>query len=593
MKSIHYYQLNIIFDTPIISQAVGTLAFGLDAAMQRDNENIPVLSGSLVRGNIRHVLEEFQQLTNDKILEKQIIQWFGSSSETDKKTGSYKFNERAKVTFDFFWKLNKNDHAKVSQKQRTRIRIDSIKGNTEEGALQVIEDCFPLGTKTITFTGKVAVRLSDNESAVLEKWLRKALDYIPAMGSFKGVGFGRIETYQLESLSNPYQSTQEEALVLKNTRFGIQLVPDSPFCLGRPRTPDSHRIISSDIIKGNVIKALIARAYNNDTQRLEEDFCFNQLIITHALACNKGEERQTRVRVPALSYALIENECVDFAYFNTATLHSEKVPAFAPDWKDSDKKIIHQASGIKAINYKRYLSVKIGIDAKYGTSKEAQLFSLDCIVPQKDVFWCADIELCNIPHERRQQVADKLQILFNQGLHGIGKTKASACVTTHSQAYSNIPDNITVDADNIVTIDLVSSVKMFADNVHILATNSATALKEQYQAYWQFIHPDIELVDYFAQQVIQSSYYHRYQRQHKNSDSYRADYLTTAGSVFKLKMNTTEAKRVLQQYLKAGLPCYGVDSNDTKAWQKTPYLPEHGYGEIALHQRLTLAGDGT
>ncbi|HIQ06831.1 MAG TPA: hypothetical protein EYH35_00040 [Thiotrichaceae bacterium] len=591
MSTIHYYELEISFDTPIISQAIGVLAFGLDSAMQKDTEGYPALSGSLVRGNIRHALEEFRDIinNNNNDLGNKITDWFGQRSQVSKKsklTAENYQSPRAQVEFDFFWRLNKEDRSKITQQKRTRISIDKDSGTVKEGALQIIEDCFPVGTGEVKLTGQIVAHLSDSECVEFEKWLRKAMDFIPAMASFKGIGFGRICGYQLKKLTSPYASETKTPSLGNNTRFNIQLKPDRPFCLGRPKTPDSNHIISSEIITGNVIKALIARYYDNNHQRLQDDLCFNQLIISHAQPHQQEQSRQSTI-IP-LSYALLDDKLIDCIDSDISTLKWNEVPSFKPDWKDNDIDKIYSALNIKPITPSHYLSVKTGIEASTGTSKEAELFSLDCIVPDEKTSWNAIVELSNIPKDKQQDVANKLQAIFNKGLHGLGKTKANATVTTQASQQSA---TLTADQQGYVTIDLLSAAKMLPTGLRLSPINSAEALKNHYQAYWQGIHPDIQLEDYFAQQQLTSTYYH--QKAQGKADHYQPDYLTVAGSVFKLKVNSDKALQVLQQCLQTGLPCEGLDRSNEKAWRITPYLPENGYGEIHPHRQLVRKEAGS
>ncbi len=585
-KNIHYYKLTIDFDTPIISQAIGTLAFGYDAAMQRDNQGNPVLSGSMIKGNIRHALEDFQTITQDKELTAQINRWFGKKTK-----GSHDYEHRSDVEFDFFWKLStQDDYTKIANAYRTRISIDNEKGKVKESTLQVTEDCFPVGTGEVSFSGHVTARFAKNESRVFQRWLNKSLDYIPAIGSFKGIGFGRICNHELQGIKNPYQQLQKAPELAGNTRYRIQLELDRPFCLGRPKTADSNRIHSSENIAGNVIKGLIARAYHYDDKCLENELCFDQLIISHALPAKVAGERKS-TKIP-LSYALVDGMIEDFTFIESNNQSWKKAPAFAPDWKPADEKKVRENCQLEALNLAHYLTVKTGIDAEYGTSKEAQLFSLDCIDPEYEDnegkihhhVWCADIELCNIPVDKQQQVAENLQKIFNQGLHGIGKTKANAKVTVnYKKPYQHIPTQISgYDADTFI-IRLITPAKILPAGLQISSINSHTQLKQNYQDYWHQIDKNIELTDYFAQQTIESSYYHL--KRHGGAEHYQPDYLTCAGSVFKLKITSEPAKQALHKCLRTGLPTYGISEDNKQTWKTSPYLPEHGYGEIVLHKK--------
>ncbi len=92
------YELTLVFQGPVITQTSGTIQLGLDAAMQY-NQGLPALGGSLIKGNIRHTLNEFDKLLPE-MLSKDIKQWFGEETSDEKYTP-----QRTQVDFDFFWTL--------------------------------------------------------------------------------------------------------------------------------------------------------------------------------------------------------------------------------------------------------------------------------------------------------------------------------------------------------------------------------------------------------------------------------------------------------------------------------------------------------
>jgi len=567
MKHSHrHYELTLNFDTSVISKASGTRSLGVDTTYQCYH-NLPVLNGSLIRGNIRHALEEFNTLQKGKLSQK-IEMWFGKKN----KSGNYTQTQRAKVEFDFFWTLTSTLE---KPSYHTRISLDDT-GKTQDGHLQVIENPFPLGTKNICFSGKIISTLNAQENKELIYWLNKALLYIPAIGSFKGIGFGKIASHTLNATKNPY--LQQQTTALKGTRFRINLTLDRPFCLGRPKTPDSNRIISNEVITGNVIKGIISQLYQNDSQKLADEIYFDELIVSHALPITQGQTQ--RPQPAALSLAILDdNSIIDYAFEQAP---SNKIPAFKPDWKPADTQHIQDYCQQKPAQLEHYLSVRTGIDSDNhkNIAAESQLFSLECIDPNKHT-WQADIELCNIPVDKRQAVAEKLQQIFNQGLHGIGKTKAVASI--QSDYTLQEPHIIT---DNNITLKLITPARILIPALAITGINSQQALKNAYQHYWHQCDKDIELLDYFAQQQLSNSYYHQLRHQ----QNYTPDWLTLEGSIFILKIHSQQAKDKIQHYLRTGLPSHNEEDGTTANWKTTTYLPEHGFGEICLHHRSNIKG---
>ncbi len=579
--SLHqHYKLELTFSGSLLTQAAGTMALGMDVEMQKDSQGQPVINGSLIKGNIRHTLEEFSELLADTQLSQIIDHWFGKETSDQQYTP-----QRTQIDFDFFWKLT--TPYEKSLNQRTRIAIDSTTGTVKEGALQIVEDCFPLNNSSSPiFSGIITTRFSNNkDQKIFEKWVNKALEYIPAMGSFKGIGWGKLKSAKLKPCELNYANPERNSLPANTTRLGIQLELDRPFCIGRPRTPESNQIVSDDFIAGNVIKGLIARLYDNNEKLLEEKLCFNQLIMTHALPTDKNTN-QRNLPIP-LSLATFEIEegkekkVVDMAGLTQQAerILWEKAPTFSPDWKEQDKKSIAQALQQETSEPKRSLVLRTEINKK-GISEEGKLFSLECIEP-KNYYWSADIDLCLIDEEKRKTVLKELQDKLSNGFYGIGKTKAHAKLTFKLKApYKAKTDQLTVGRQ-IVT--LTTTARILPPDLSIQGTNSAKPLKESYQNYWRkVLTATVTLENYYAQQSLTSTYYHQL-RNRQTEKAYYPEWLTDAGSVFILEINDAKALEKLQKYAETGLPAHS-EADDTPAnWKTTPYLPEQGYGEIQIN----------
>jgi hypothetical protein len=83
--------------------------------------------------------------------------------------------------------------------------------------------------------------------------------------------------------------------------------------------------------------------------------------------------------------------------------------------------------------------------------------------------------------------------------------------------------------------------------------------------------------------------------------SYRPWLLTEAGSIFVLQATDTadveDIKTMLKLWQSQGLPLslstiewYGLGGDKQQHWQYTPFVPENGYGEIAInlqHEAIT------
>ena len=580
--SLHqHYQLKLVFSGPFITQASGTLTLGMDVEMQKDSANQPVINGSLIKGNIRHTLNDFSTLLEDECLKADINRWFGSETSDHQYTP-----QRTHIDFDFFWQLA-SDY-ETSQQQRTRIAIDSATGTVNEGALQIAEDCFPLNCKKPIFAGKIIIRFkNETERLKIEKWLNKALAYIPAMGSFKGVGWGKLVSATLEPIQSSSPTPSNKSLPENATRFGIQLALDRPFCLGRPRTPDSNQIVSDDFIAGNVIKGLIARLYNDDSALLEQKLCFDPLIITHALPTGK-ENNQINHPIP-LSLAIHNDKVIDLSEQPTENIVWENAPKFSPDWKQEDKKTVLKSLQKEMQPPERLLVLRTEINKK-GISEESKLFSLKCIETKKH-HWCADIDLHQIPKEKQITVLRELQQKLQHGLYGIGKTKAHAQLTFKLDAPFKAETKQLTPGRQIIT--LITAARMLPPDLRIPGTNSAEALKKTYQKYWQqALTDEVTLENYFAQQSLTSAYYHQIRNQ-QTEKAYYPEWLTVAGSVFVLNIFDPDTLKKLQNFAITGLPAHPEVDKTAADWKTTPYLPEQGYGEIQIRSCPQQANEAT
>lgn len=662
------YCLKLTFTGPVLSQAPGVLRFGVDTAMQR-YLNLPVLNGSLVRGNIRHALKRFADLYPNQRLPKlntgkgkkerqktsndqrtELERWFGALSD-----GDSEYHERAQVDFDFFWRLtdesketffpsietppehtaksseaaeaeSTNDNPfNVVTTQRTRIAIEAESGKVVPGALQVIEDCFPSGS-TVTFEGRIHLRAANNaDKKAFEYWLGKALAFIPAMGSFKGTGFGRLQAW---ALSEP-EAEADEAFVpyehvnlQSHPRLSLLLYLDRPFCIGRPRTSDSNRIVSDELISGNVIKGVLARAIEQELartpkqyelKRKKKSYLLDQLRVSHALPCPVRADAhvngyQRRSALP-LSLGFFDHRLFDFANISLEDFLSSvgakqssqwEAPKFNSDWKTADDEKANDFWGVEA-SPDRYLSIRTGINSTQRVSEEGQLFSMECVVPEGFV-WSVDIDFSAIDANERQFAFDALETILAKGLSGIGKTKARAhavWVQGSAQAACSTPSCLgkligKPQYNDHYIVTLQSDARLLPPNLCVSGVNSQTELERYYHDYWNQQSTDLELIRYYAQQRLEGLYYHqvRHQGREQENVAYYPEWLTCTGSVFVLKAKSDDAKRLLTQWQHSGLPAHvnshinnsDIQGQDSKPdWTSTPFLPENGYGEVRIN----------
>jgi len=563
-----HYRLELMLEGPVLSQAAGTLAFGLDAAMQR-YRNRPALNGAQIRGNIRHVLKRF----NHEEYMSCMGDWFPDEQELNQ-------TRRSSLNLDLFWLpvcLQGNSG------ERVRIEIGD-RNVVSKGSLQVIEDLFPAGS-TVTFSGIIRARFENgNEQDLFEKWMDKALQWLDAIGSLKGVGYGRLAGHQLTAMDAPLSVAC--SLPQETTRFGLRLKPDRPFCLGRQQSKSDNRIVSSNYIPGEVIKAILAERFK---ERFPDDdlagIGFDDIIINHARPVAAAASRL--LAVMPLNVAVMDNKVISITV-PTAGKKWKQAPAFQPDWKDKDRDRVQKALGIFPVFPKRLLLVRTAINPATGTARESSLFSLECVEPEGHE-WLADVDLSRLDEAKRKLALECLPQLLGGELGPIGKTGAVACVSIE-QAFS--PPPAVFPNETCWQLTLQTPARLLPHDLQPGNVNTDELMKEQYQQYLdQVSDSSLELINAFTQQMLYGGEYHFHHFQKDHGQPYQPEWRVMPGSVFILKARRDReetAREKIAQWTERNLPAREDDIRPAH-WEHTPTLPEHGYGEIRV-QSLKQGG---
>lgn len=587
------YELNLTLQAPLLTRASGSMSFGLDMAMLKEGET-PVLLGSLVRGNLREALGYFQEVLADDDLQAALVRWFGDEGDND---------ERGALTFDYYWRplgFKVEDQRRL----RHRIGIDAVTGTVESGNLQVIEERFALGELPV-FQGRITARLRDDRDRnELEKWLKKALAYVPALGALKSVGFGKLlgaELRHVEATKTTLRTADAKA-----KRLGLMLHLDRPFCVARPHRPDDNRFVGEDVIPGNVIKGAFARTCGLSSAELDTHLDFDRLLFTHAQPARK--DAPTRGMPLPLSIALFGGGRVrDLAGQTEACLLKRDgklwAPLFAIDWKDADKAQAYAKADCLPATPRRMLAVRTAIHAASGTSDEGKLFSQECVIDQNDdeeeLVWCFDVDLSAIESEsRREKVLVELMTRLGEGIEGIGKTKARATVSLAKQPFL-VDAPLSLDKQVIVT--LRSPARLLKAERKPADWHAPDALTAEYRDYWHKASGGasgaaLELSHHFSQlSLYGGGFYFRHYRQQRNDKRYLPEWLTAAGSVFVLTVKDAKtAAEHLAEWRRRGLP--PAQDRAGEGWQTDPFIGMNGFGEIAidhpLHQRLGALEEG-
>ena len=218
------------------------------------------------------------------------------------------------------------------------------------------------------------------------------------------------------------------------------------------------------------------------------------------------------------------------------------------------------------------------------------------------------MDLSAVPKEEREAVIKQLQALVAKGITGLGKNKTYARMellpSKTIQCSQESDPNKSKNGYWIITLQtpaLLCNPKFLKGPV----LNKAGALFNAYADTWDSLsknadNPDstgcLELVRFFATQSLAGGLYlwKRFQNTQKNEPQNEQPYqpylLTDVGSVFVLR--STDASEIAQQKIKEwfehGLPLPDWAkkeylSDDKPDWSSCPYLPQNGYGEIAVN----------
>jgi len=587
----YQYKVCITFIAPIISQSSGALRFGMDAALLRDRKGTPAIPGTLIQGNLRHYWQEL----------------FGESFGLgERNLGGYP--KRGHLNFSEYWIYSTGSmHSGLQH----RIKINNATGKTERRALQTIESRFPAG-EPVTFKGDIFGWFNNDTAANDFKIkIAKGLHYMPAAGSFKGIGFGRVKDVQI-SCQKARTGLLIEDYKANLDQIGLVIEPDRAFCfsrhlvgnntrfnedgINRDKTGLDNNFVSEDFIPGGAIKGAIATLLRTLSKQKEfeenlknPDFpllskYLDKMVFTHAQPAKKN----TYKRGHALPQSIVKTSDTffDIAQRNKPGLINGKAPSFSTDWKSKDwTEANKEETNLNLPAYleeNRSLILHTAIDPSSGASKDHDLFSIEVVNPE-DHQWLANITLpVDITVSNKEALFKELKHLFTMGLHWLGKTEASAKVGITKPFVTPCEHPITETSEQ-VTITLLSPSCLLPIGINVPPTNGGNMLLKAYRDSWRELSDNsLELVRFYAdQQLIGGSYLHKRYEQDK---PYNPRIFTKAGGVFVFEIKDFgKAKVLVEKWQKYGLPQLPEFSD---SWRENPYIAENGYGEIAVNLHI-------
>ncbi len=569
------FTVTLVLRAPIISQAAGGRKIGVDAAALCVEEH-PALPGSLIRGNLRHAWERFDKsVPGRKVVpsEDKIRNWLGHESKDDSNDEPW----RARLQFAAYWKAL----AGRSEGTRHRITLNPKTSTVENRHLQIIESPFATGVE-VAYRGYIDASCEDEaEVDQLERWIRKGLEFTPALGAFKGAGFGRIISVNVERASRP--SLLVGTVPPDKPRFGIRLMLDRPFCFAKHHTPDSNRYESEAFIPGGaILGAMARRLFPHGNQILRENF--NAIRVTHAFPSGENGKRPVVLPLSLVFNPDQDGKIYDVARKDKPGLIHGRAGIFQIDWKGKHWGKACVISGWPGLS--RVIAVRTEINKKTGTAYEGKLFATEAIVPENRV-WLADVDLSAIPEARRETVTAALRDFLAIGLDMLGKTKAVAQIEFMGEPTTPTAESRDLVVDGITIVTLQSAARLLPYSGGIPPTNGGKQLFDLYKAAWHELSDHtLDLQRFYAQQQLVGGQY-LWRRFHQGAPSYNPELLTVPGSVFVLKLAGDEktARCRLRAWLDHGLPLLSSDPYG-EDWETNPYIRANGYGRVAINLKV-------
>ena len=296
---------------PLLTAATGPDRYGVTKSSHCDHSGRIVVPASHIKGKIRSSLEELEQFF-DPDDRPNLSRLFGEPSAE----GTY-VPLPAILRFS---DLICEDTPDPQEGTHTRVTINRISQTAQQKMLREMDKPFQSGTK-VRFTGKVAFRASDPESAIrLARVLKVGLQWLATIGSEKGVGFGRLKSVQL---GTPIETEVSDIQILDGTSDALQLriTAYEPLLAGSIKNRRTNYIVSRKELPGGLIKGALAAALNEAhgvipvtrplDKRRASDFPgyeslikhFSEIRVTHALPTLVGNPRPIRLPLSAVEHS--------------------------------------------------------------------------------------------------------------------------------------------------------------------------------------------------------------------------------------------------------------------------------------------------
>ena len=573
---------------PILTKSSSTGALGLDAVMARrkfETETGGVathyyLPGRLVKGL---VLEAWQELsTIDAAYSRLASEWLGNASprESDDRP------VRGRLAFGDF--ADRRTDAEAESAPRYRIAVDEVRETAAGQMMQMMESPYGSG-QLVDFEGEARFVAADGEEPEgIRSALERGLLWIEAVGGTRTSGFGQLIEAKVGAATT--QPAMFEAS--PNTpAWDLRLRFREPVVFSKRRIAD-NLFESGEIIPGGALRGAVAEMAGREPTAFPELLDeLHAIRFSHAFPAERGGARPRQWPLSLLDFS--ETDVVDVVrratpYVRTAPGAEREAIAgkFDIDWKDEVRKNVEHDYGWPKLEWE--LRVRTGIDSAKRKAEDERLFAWKMLLPY-GIEWIARVDVSRVSKAARQQ----LEGLLRFGLEPLGKTKALAETTPTAAepvAAGEGPYVVTLQTPTLL-IDPGRRLAPGGKN----GSAREEDLEREYQDVWQELSDgSLRLANYFQRCTLAGGQY--FQRRFLGKEAqYKPYLLSSEGSTFLLEPTPgkeSEARACLDGWLRSGLPLsrsvrtfYGIPDEPKIQWAHCPYVPENGYGEIAVNDR--------
>lgn len=569
---------------PLLTQSSEPGAFGLDIIVARNSEGVPYIPGTLISGKLDQAWQEINDAAGSSIPNSPDLQTLlGRESQNGQPY-------RKQLFFSDITLVGTLD----SERIHNRVTIDDLRGAAGRQQLVFMESPFLEG-KEYDFKGSITYFSTEQDSARIEKFIKTGLRWLTQVGAMRTVGYGRVQKVSFASLQSATIPTPAGNFAVTG-KIGLKITPEHPFCFaGKPVADNLFE--STDFIPGAAVIGSIMTTWNfltngqpdPDRKILRKEF--NQIRITHAFPSKIGNKRpvvypKSLVKIRAGKKKF---ESYDVATCEKPRLIKGKAPVFSIDWKDSSD--LDQEFGWVPVQ--KELRIRTGIHPRTLRSAEKELFSYEQVIP-KNYSWYAELDLEGITPGSEEKVFAQLRSLLTHGLIGLGKTKTPAKVEfiLPPQTLQPVKASNAQPLTSNQWIITLQSDTLLGSPEGLNETSGVADLKAMYEKAWQDLSGgSLKLVRYFASQRINGGIWRRKTMQ--QGQQYCPWLLTEAGSVFVLEIAASslqDGQDCITKWLEHGVPVkedvctyYNIPPDADQQWQVCPFIPQNGYGEIAVN----------